>query len=448
MRKKIRYLTLIFITAAIILTGQANGQSGDIFYRQPIRIGQEAVRVAEWHPSGAFIAVPADSRGIDLYNDELELVTTLPIETDFWAGDYFKWSSNGEWLSIAIDNASRDVQLWRFDIESETFSFHSNFSTNSYVLISNTLVWRFDLTTATPQQFAVTSNQSRGPDTIAIVNVTSNGHELVNQWALPTRTSQIAWHPDGTRLATVDVDFMIRVWNSTNGELLQEFPIPSRSNNLQWRPDGLQLAITPDDHLVSIFDAQSGQEIRQLDSHDGLIVDLNWTPYGLLSSGNDNRTLLWDVEKAQTVQSFTHTQGRSVQVSPDPSTGGRLIALAHGVQLQIADVQSGRILFQRDGYLGSELINMTWHPNDSLVATYDSGGIRVWDALSGNLIQMHANVGAILDVSWHPTDMRLAASNSNSRETIIIEIDNPQNPPQIIGGLSGQLAWSPNVAIP
>lgn len=66
--------------------------------------------------------------------------------------------------------------------------------------------------------------------------------------------AQVAWSPDGTRLATGSHDKTIRLWDAATGkELATLSGHIGHVSDVAWSPDGKRLASTGDDGTVRIW---------------------------------------------------------------------------------------------------------------------------------------------------------------------------------------------------
>lgn len=70
---------------------------------------------------------------------------------------------------------------------------------------------------------------------------------------------QVAWSPDGTRLATASKDKTALVWNALSGAAL--FPLRRHSSALSavaWRPDGARVATGSEGGSVTLWECEGG----------------------------------------------------------------------------------------------------------------------------------------------------------------------------------------------
>ena len=108
---------------------------------------------------------------------------------------------------------------------------------------------------------------------------------------------EVAWSPDGTRLA---VGNSLGIWlydAQTGAEVSLLTGHTSRVSCMVFSRDGMTLASGSWDHTVRLWDVASGQEKRTFTGHTDWVNSVVFSPDGLtLASGsNDHRVRLWDV---------------------------------------------------------------------------------------------------------------------------------------------------------
>ncbi|MFC1961274.1 WD40 repeat domain-containing protein, partial [Chloroflexota bacterium] len=54
----------------------------------------------------------------------------------------------------------------------------------------------------------------------------------------------LSWSPDGSRIATGDLDGMVKVWKPDTGEEVLSFRVPGSIVNTHWHPDGTHIIVT------------------------------------------------------------------------------------------------------------------------------------------------------------------------------------------------------------
>ncbi len=180
--------------------------------------------------------------------------------------------------------------------------------------------------------------------------------DLVNELAgISYDTIQVAFNPDGTRIATASSDGSLKIWDATNGKLLNSIIVNSAGgvNDVAFSPDGKLLAtstsINYGGNQVTIWDAISGKLLFLL----GYDPNSLFSPWGLAFSPDgkqlavgyaDNIARVWDISsmKLQT-QPLLVLRGHSnnvwrVAFSPD---GTRLATAGFDGTIKLWDVSPG-----------------------------------------------------------------------------------------------------------
>jgi WD40 repeat protein len=115
----------------------------------------------------------------------------------------------------------------------------------------------------------------------------------------------IAFHPDGSQLATGSFDGTARTWDPVTGQ---------------------QILAACDDGSVKVFDSKEGELLVTLQGHTGPVSWASWSPGGerIASGSHDGSVRIWDAITGREVLSL-HGHGRQVTtVCFDPQ--GQMIA--------------------------------------------------------------------------------------------------------------------------
>ena len=221
----------------------------------------------------------------------------------------------------------------------------------------------------------------------------------------------VAFSPDGTRLATISISG-VRVWDATSGQQLLELG-DAIGTAVAFSPDGTRLATGGD--IAEVWDAVSGQRLLALDVEtSGIVEAVAFSPDGTLLATGGFRAGVWDAVSGQRLLELGHTGiVEAVAFSPDGTrlaTGGYTRGSSKGILFW--DAASGQLL---EVSLGDELdivAAVAFSPDGTLLATggYSAG---VWDAASGQrLLELgHRQLRA---VAFSPDGTRLAYSDDNS----------------------------------
>ena len=221
----------------------------------------------------------------------------------------------------------------------------------------------------------------------------------------------LAWSPDGRRIATAGVDGEAKVWDvRTGAELLTLTGHTSFVTGVAFAPDGRLVATASYDGTVRLWNADTGEQVLELSGHGGANSDVVFSPDGQrVASGGADATLVWDItppgsREQATIASSGATQ--SVVYSPD---GSRLATMSSSGQARLWDPSSGRKLLTFSGQEAS--MSSAFGPDGSMLVTGAIGSPVVWDTASGKVRHVLDTHGTISGVAVSPDGGLIATAN-------------------------------------
>ena len=162
----------------------------------------------------------------------------------------------------------------------------------------------------------------------------------------------VVFSRDGRHLASASGDGKVKLWDAT---LLDEVRLDEKKEarhtlrarvagpglNVAFSPDGRRLATGGEKNAVKIWDVQNGQELRTLRGHIRDVYTVAFSPDDdgrwVASAGEDSTVKVWDSHTGALVRSFRGHTGlvSSVAFSPD---GRRLISGSRDRTVKVWDV--------------------------------------------------------------------------------------------------------------
>jgi WD40 repeat protein len=141
---------------------------------------------------------------------------------------------------------------------------------------------------------------------------------------------------------------MVKVWDATRLDQKQEKAprefrarVPGASLNVAFSPEGQRLATAGEKNTVKIWDVQVGRELRTLQGHNGEVYTLAFSPdkdgRWIASAGEDSAVKIWDSHTGELVRTFRGHTGlvSSLAFSSD---GRRLISGSRDSTVKVWDV--------------------------------------------------------------------------------------------------------------
>jgi WD40 repeat protein len=269
------------------------------------------------------------------------------------------------------------------------------------------------------------------------------GRELLTLAGHTEVVLALAYSADGTRLATASYDTTTKVWDAGSGaELLTLAGNTARNTGVAFSPDGMRLAVVSDDGTAKVWDASSGQQLFTLAGHTSAIRAVAFSPDGahIATASDDATARIWQAAPSRELFTLTgHTQTvYGGHFSPD---GARLLTNSNDGIVKVWDTSTGRLLY--DLSLPDENLNGSAFSRDGkLIASGGTDGRpRIWDAATGRLLTtLPGHALRTFDVQFSPDGKELASASPRENSAILWDLATGQEL-KTLSGHTGRVFW-------
>lgn len=192
-------------------------------------------------------------------------------------------------------------------------------------------------------------------------------------------------HADG-RLASGGADGRVSIWKPPFESPIANLDTPNNDiYSLAWSPKDDRIASGHMNGVVRIWDVSGKQLIREFKAHKGTILSVMISPDGtqVLTAGHATGVRIWDAMTGRHIRDLPTGAERNVAAL---SHSGRFVAAgADDKSVRVWDMQSGKLLWKRQGHL-NQIQALTFLPDDRrLISCGYHGLIRIWNVETGDV---------------------------------------------------------------
>jgi len=430
--------------------------------------------VVAWHAASNRLAEGTGNGLIRIWDVERErpiLILRGPAPVDSWEGTrWIAWSPDGSKLAAGGDD--KTVHIWETTHGGKIHVFRGHKSPVRCVAFSSdggrVAAWGQDgaikiWDAKTGRLIAEIAHPgvvhgAWSPDDKLLASVCGGGYVAISSthagdkivtlqhgWAV----NDLAWSPDGTRLASASADFTAKIWDVASEKMvLGPLRHSHRITSLAWEPKGQRLATGSVDLTVKIWNATTGHEECTLRGHRARVTSLAWGPGGRLASTCALGSLrIWNCICDQQAIQLPGPEALSVAWSPD---GKRLASGGADDKVRIWSPTTHEVV--RIINPGCKVVRtLAWSPDSQMLAFVALDGrnhLKVWDVDRGReVFALPPDSLGFFSLAWSADGNRLAAGSESADGMIRIVEDLKRNPKvhafKAHQGSVRSLAWSP-----
>jgi WD40 repeat protein len=222
----------------------------------------------------------------------------------------------------------------------------------------------------------------------------------------------VAFHPDGTRVASAGGDGTLKVWDATTGNAIRT-PAGHAGwvRGVRFSPDGGRLASVSEDGKVILWDLATGRPDRTLEGHAGRGRSVAFSPDGnRLAAAAGNVMTAWEAATGRVVRTLGGPDDGAVAAAFGPD-GTRLASAGKNGSVTVWDTATGQAVWRRQRHV-TKVLDIAFSPDGRQLASAGADGtVRLWEAAAGReLLTLTGHASDVWGVAFSPDGARLASA--------------------------------------
>ena len=267
----------------------------------------------------------------------------------------------------------------------------------------------------------------------------------------------LAWSRNGRRIATGDLNGMIRLWavDESIPHCVQVLHDHAAVRSLGFSPDSHWLATTGQDrqNAIRMWDVESGRQAATLLGHTAASESIAYAPNGgLLASGDRTGIIhLWDISQLDHIGLIRFLHGHRSNINAltfNPVDAALLASYGNDQTVRLWNTESGDEVARLPGYGASRAIQ--FDPTGRYLTFEDQhSSIALWDLAEPSqptrVVRFEGHIDSPSSLAFHPNGSRLISGSFD--RTVRLWDTNTGQMLKIIGRHDGyvtSVAFSPD----
>ena len=272
-----------------------------------------------------------------------------------------------------------------------------------------------------------TTIASGGTDSTVQLWDTATGNRINTLTGHEGYVFSVAFSPDSNMIVSGSQDNTVRLWDTATGNLINT--LTERGgyvHSVAFSPDGTTIASGRARGTVHLLDAATGNLIHTLTGPTRTyeVLSVAYSPDGTTLAGGsghpgsiiaggsiDSYTVrLWDADTGNLINTLTGHTGWVLSVAYSPDGNTLASGSWQGKELRLWDTANTSNLMNtltKDG--GHQILSVAYSPDGTTLAGGSGGDVHLWDANTGNPINIFRNAGSY-SVAYSPDGTTIASS--------------------------------------